>query len=69
MNNFKVEIASVYDKEHLVAEIWNDDTMIAEICKEKSDYILKIFAKNNYLRLNYKEFLSALYEAKEKLKI
>ena len=43
MKTLTIEIVSPPDKENLVAEIWQDDQMIAEINQEKKQLELEIY--------------------------
>ena len=68
MKKFTIEIASPPDRENLVAEIWLDDQMIAELNQENGDLELEIFTyEKGKLKLNYNNFVEALKTAKEKL--
>ncbi|WP_277633340.1 hypothetical protein [Avrilella dinanensis] len=68
MKKLTIEIASAPDRENLVAEIWQEDEMIAEINQESENLELEIFAdKNGKLKLKYDDFVDALKKAKEKL--
>ena len=66
MSKFSIEIASVPDREKLVAEIWLEDNLFCEISNDES---LKIdFYKceqNN--QFDYYEFVNIVEKAKEKL--
>lgn len=66
MNEYSIQIASVPDKEKLVAEIWINDRMIAEICKNDQAFEIQFYLEK-FEKLNYELFVSALNEAKEKL--
>lgn len=69
MKKFTIEITSVPDRDELVAEIWLDDTMIAELNQEDKDCLeLDIYSNEGKLiTLNYNNFTDALKAAKEKL--
>ena len=68
MKNLTIEIASPPDRENLVAEIWLEDQMIAEINQENNNLELEIFIKEKgKLKLNYDDFLETLEKAKKKL--
>ncbi|MBQ0738835.1 hypothetical protein [Aquimarina celericrescens] len=69
MRKFKIEITSVPDREELVAEIWEGDTMVAELNQEDKDNLkLEIYSnKENRISLDYLDFVEALKVAKEKL--
>lgn len=68
MKKLTIEIASPPDRDNLVAEIWQDDVMIAEVNQESENLELEIFAgENGKLKLKYDEFSDALIMAREKL--
>lgn len=68
MKKFRVEITSVPDREELVAEIWQGDTMIAELNQENKERLeLEIYSNEKKLSLNYNDFTEVLKIAKEKL--
>lgn len=67
MRKFKVEIASVPDRENLVAEIWYGDHLIAEINQESEDLEIEIYSAEK-LKLPYQLFYEALQKAKDRLK-
>jgi len=68
MKRFKVIITDDIDKENLIAEIWYNDKIIAEINSEKSQ--LEIEFNNNIkeLQLDLDELLEVINIAKSKLK-
>ncbi len=68
-NNFTVEIASVPDRESLVAEIWLDDIMVAELSNRNGKAILEIYPNNRGDRWNVEceEFIKVLLLAERKL--
>ncbi len=66
MIDFSIEIASSPDREQLVAEIWYQNQMIAEINQEKEDLELEFYLKNN-IAFNYEAFCKVLDDAKKKL--
>jgi len=61
-------IASAPDREKLVAEIWDDNKMIAEINQETSELRIEIYSSEGAVQVNYETFLNALIRAKAKLK-
>lgn len=64
----KIEIASVPDREKLVAEVWNNSDMIAEINQESDELEVIIFPNNeNTLSFSLDSFLEVLKNAKKKL--
>jgi hypothetical protein len=65
-----VEIASVPDREALVAEIWDNDRMIAEINRERDDQLtLEFYGSKDGVaaRVPLNEFVAAVIAAKERL--
>lgn len=66
---YKIEITSVPDREKMVAEIWDNDQLIAEINQEhgklKVEFYLDIH--NRPLSLDYNALLNALEEGKKNL--
>ncbi|WP_375560737.1 hypothetical protein ACE193_24085 [Bernardetia sp. OM2101] len=67
MKELKIEIASPPDREELVAEIWQDNQMIAEVNQENNELVIQIYFENNFIEVNYNSFLLALLAAKDKL--
>ena len=43
MENFKIEISSVFDKENLVAEIWYNEILVAELNQEKDNLEIEFY--------------------------
>ncbi|RLC19102.1 MAG: hypothetical protein DRI57_07645 [Deltaproteobacteria bacterium] len=68
-NNFTVEIASVPDRENLVAEIWLGDIMVAELSDCNGKAMLEIYPNDKGSRWNVEceEFIGALLLAEKKL--
>mgnify|MGYP003585637291 CR=1 FL=1 len=66
MSQFKIEISSVPDKEKLVAEIWYNDIMIAEINQETKELLIEFFVAEN-ISFPLDDFLKILEIAKSKL--
>lgn len=66
MNKIRIEIASVPDRENLVAEIWFNESLIAEINQEQNDLKIEFYASKNQ-SLPFDELLEALIKAKDKL--
>lgn len=70
--SFSVEIASVSDRDEIVAEIWKNDEMVAELQRTmRGDLVLEIYAnaQGESWRFDFKEWLSALNVAREKLEM
>ena len=66
MNKFKIEIASVPDKENLVAEIWYVNNLIAEISQVKGCFKLELYPTEK-VKFELEEYLIILKSAKKKL--
>lgn len=70
MERLTVQIASVPDREELVAEIWSGDDMIAELRRANDEqFLLEIYCKehSNPWVLDLDSWLGALELAKGKL--
>ena len=63
--NIKIQVASVRDRNHLVAELWVDDLQIAEISREQERFEVEVYTTRLTIPLD--EFQSALTRAKEEL--
>jgi len=66
MRDFKVIITDDSDRDNLIAEIWYDNKVIAEINSEKSKLEIE-FINVNGLLLDLDGFLEAINIAKSKL--
>jgi hypothetical protein len=66
MKNFNVLISSPFDREKLVAEIYYDDVMIAELNQESENLVIEFYLQE-VIEFNYNDFVSILEEAKNKL--
>lgn len=66
MSKYKIEIASVYDRENLVAEIWYGEDLIAEI-KQESELLEIEFFQIEKVVFELYEFLQIIQDAKNKL--
>ena len=65
---FSVDVVSPSDKEYLVAEIWFDDLMIAEINQENGFFEIEIYSLfGKSIKFSLEELLDILAEAKKKL--
>ena len=66
MKTLTIEIVSPPDKENLVAEIWQDDQMIAEINQEKETLELEIYInKTGKIKLEFNNIIDTLKKAKK----
>lgn len=66
MNRFTIQIASLPDREKLVAEIWHAETHIAEINQE-NDYLEIEFYQLEKAKFSLDELMEVLNLAKAKL--
>ena len=66
---YTVEITSVPDRKKLVAEIWNNDQMIAEVNQENGELNVEFYFQINEesIALNYYALIDALEIAKKRL--
>jgi hypothetical protein len=67
MKKYTIQIASVPDRKNLVAEIWGDDELIAEINQENDEMELEIYLKEKKVKFILDEFLEVVQAAKSKL--
>ncbi len=67
MSKFDIEISSVPDREKLVAEIWYEKNLIAEINQESDNLEIELYPLQK-VTFDYQEFLQILETAKNKLK-
>ena len=68
MKKLEVLIASIPDREKVVAEIWNGERMIAEVNQEPGYLALELYTNGNlFVQVDYELFLEALIEAKARL--
>ncbi len=70
MKNFKINIASLPDREKLVLEIWYKNEQVAEINQETDEFFLEIYPpkKGNSWKFNLKEFQKIIDKGMEMLK-
>jgi hypothetical protein len=66
MSKFKIEISSVPDRENLVAEIWYNEILIAEISQEGESSEIELYKSEN-IRFDLDGFLETLKYAKKEL--
>ncbi len=66
MSKFNIEISSVPDRNKLVAEIWHEKDLIAEINQESDHLEIELYPLQK-ITLDYQEFLKILETAKKKL--
>jgi len=66
MNKFKIELASVPDRENLVAEIWHNELLVAEINQESEKLEIEFYL-NEKTTFELDNFLETLEIAKSKM--
>ena len=68
MNKFRITIASLPDRENLVAEISYENRQIAEISQETDKLIIQIYSHlNKYWEFDLEEFQNVIEKAKQRL--
>ena len=70
MKNFEITIASVPDMDNLVAEIWFQNYMVAEVNQEAGINV-RFFSPNqnkDNIEINLDDLIKVLIEAKERLR-
>lgn len=69
MNKFEIIIASVPDRERVVAEIWYNNTYWVEISQENEELLIQFYPHptEKYWEFSYDEALRVLQKAKEQL--
>ena len=69
MNKFKIQITSPPERDNLVAEIWWNDSHVAEINIESGEFEIELYkpVENEYWTFPLKEFLEVIHEAKKRL--
>lgn len=66
MTDFQILIASVPDREKIVAEIWFDNNLVAEINQEGKEFEIDLYPAQR-LSFRQSDFLDAVEVAKKKL--
>ena len=66
MSKFKIEISSVPDRENLVAEIWQDEILVAEINQETEKLEIEFYL-NEKIAFKLDDFMKTLEIAKRKI--
>ncbi len=66
MSRFKIEISSVPDRANLVAEIWCDKILVAEINQETEKLEIEFYLSNK-IAFELNDFLETLEIAKRKI--
>ncbi len=66
MSKFNIELSSVPDRENLVAEIWYEKKMVAEVNKETEKNVIE-FCLDEKKSFMLDEFLEVLENAKRRI--
>ena len=66
MSKFYIELSSVPDRENLVAEIWYENKMVAEVNKETEKFVIE-FCLDEKKSFMLDEFLEVLENAKRRI--
>lgn len=67
MTNFEIIIASPPDRNNLVAEIWHEENLLAEVNQETDNFEIEFYL-NNTKKFNLNELMIVLDSAINKLK-
>lgn len=64
-----IAVASVPDRDELVAELWSGDTQVAELSREQGRFVLELFRPptGEGWALPYERFSQALQEMRRRL--
>ncbi|MEZ7695603.1 hypothetical protein AXF23_14070 [Prevotella sp. oral taxon 313] len=66
MSKFNIELSSVPDRDNLVAEIWYENKMVAEVNKETEKFVIE-FCLDEKKSFMLDEFLEVLENAKRRI--
>ena len=66
MSKFNIELSSVPDRENLVAEIWYENKMVAEVNKETEKFVIE-FCLDEKISFMLDEFLEVLENAERRI--
>lgn len=68
-NDFQITIASLPDREHLVAEVLYKGVQWAEISQETEEIVVQLYPhpRQHYWEFPYDDAVAALQQAKQKL--
>ena len=66
MSKFNIELSSVPDRENLVAEIWYENKMVAEVNKETEKFVIE-FCLDEKKSFMLDDFLEVLENAKRRI--
>ncbi len=64
---FSVELASVPDRDDLVAEVWLGQELVAELRQEHDSVLIECYAATGTWSAPYDQFVDALRRAHERL--
>ena len=69
MEKFRITIASVPDRENLVAEILYEGVQWAEVSQEKEELLIQFYShpRKDYWEFSLEQALQALEQAKKKM--
>ena len=69
MNKFRITIASLPDRDNLVAEISYDGFQFAEISQETGEFMIQFYRhpKKKYWEFSYDQILKIIEKAKKRL--
>jgi len=66
--SFRIQVASVPDRDELVAEIWWGNEQVAELRKEYEGPHIQVYSRQSgWWDFPYAEFLAVLQRAREEL--
>lgn len=63
--SIRIQVASVPDREELVAELWLGDVQLAEVSREHAQFNVEVYASRTSIQLD--DYIQALARAKEEL--
>lgn len=66
MSKFNIELSSVPDRENLVAEIWYEKKMVAEVNKEIEKFVIEFYLDGK-ISFMLDEFFEVLENAKRRI--
>ncbi|MBF1586059.1 hypothetical protein [Prevotella sp. HJM029] len=66
MSKFNIELSSVPDRENLVAEIWYEKKMVAEVNKEIEKFVIEFYLDEK-ISFMLDEFFEVLENAKRRI--
>ena len=69
ITTFRIDIASVPDRDEPVAELWYGDEQVAELRRESGEHRLQVFAPRSVTvwDFSFDDFLTALDTARRRL--